>query len=264
MKDFYYILGTDRNCTPGELNDAYRKLAQKLQPVGQEYDPFLDSHFQEITEAYQILSSPVSRRKYDVAIKKNYQRRLYYFKIRHLNVLALLALFVFTGLFGFYVIKAISGTKTVKPAKVQAVVAAPVKHHKRKHSVKTAALVNAKPKLAMAADIPAPVLIKLAPVKPASLKSTPVKPAQQAPAPYVPAPPRVASTTQLPATYTTELKANLTGVVTLHESADYRSAVLASIPNHSQVAVLEKGASFYKISFGNQTGYVPKWTIGTP
>jgi len=70
MKDLYYILGTDRNCTPRELNAAYQKLARKLQPDEREHDYFLEDHFKEITEAYQILSDPDQRRKYDAAFKK--------------------------------------------------------------------------------------------------------------------------------------------------------------------------------------------------
>ncbi|HTD40339.1 MAG TPA: DnaJ domain-containing protein, partial [Mucilaginibacter sp.] len=118
MKDLYYILGTDRDCTTGELNAAYQKLARKLQPGEQEHDYFLEDHLREITEAYQTLSDPDKRRKYDAAFKKNYQRRLYYFKIKHLNIAATLALLLFTGLFGWYVMRMINGDKAKKDIKI--------------------------------------------------------------------------------------------------------------------------------------------------
>src|ERR1700744_683718 len=111
MKDLYYILGTDRDCSPDELQNAYQKLVRKLRPDEQEQDHFLENHLQEISEAYHILSDPAKRRKYDDAFKRNYQRRLYYFKIKHLNIAVTLALLLFTGLFGFYVIRMINGNK---------------------------------------------------------------------------------------------------------------------------------------------------------
>lgn len=259
MKDLYQILGTERNCTSGELNAAYRKLAQKLQPEGQERDHFLDAHFQEITEAYQVLSDPMRRRKYDLAYRNNYQRRLYYFKIKHINVALTLALVVFTGLFGWYVINVLNGRKAKKivvvaPARV-VTVAHKIKHHKKKHALKTPIITpantfTAKPDTQIAVAKVKPVSAPIIPVAKHGVKTVP--------------PPILVKIEDPDNTVNMAyLQANVTGVVNLHEHANYRSAVVASIPNNTKVQVLEKGSGFYKIIVNGQTGYVPKWTVAS-
>jgi len=252
MKDLYYILGTDRDCTTTELNAAYQKLARKLQPDDREPDYFLEDHFKEITEAYQILSDPDQRRKYDAAFKKNYQRRLYYFKIKHLNVAATLALLLFTGLFGWYVMKILNGNNKQKPVTTAATVAQtpvispqPTIHHKKKHRTKPEPPAINQP-VVLAKDTAIHHSIK--------------------PSPVITIKPPVArqDTTQNQSFSTTYLQANATGVIYLHESPNYTSAVLSKIPDHSKVTVLEKGRQFYKVTFEDQTGYVPKWTVTNP
>ena len=248
MKDLYYILGTDRDCTPRELNAAYQKLARKLQPDERYPDHFLEDHFKEITEAYQILSDPDQRRKYDVAYKENYQRRLYYFKIKYLNIAATLALLLFTGLFGWYVMKILKGDNkekkiaTIVPL-VQTPVTAPspIVHHRKKHKIKVDAPVINQPAV-LPKDTVIHHIIKPRPIiatKPIVIQKDSVQ-------------------NQISSTY---LQANATGVIYLHELPNYTSAVLAKIPDHSKVTVLEKGRQFYKVEFDGQTGYVPKWTI---
>jgi hypothetical protein len=254
MKDLYYILGTDRNCTTSELNAAYQKLAGKLQPDEKNPDHFLEDHFKEITEAYQILSNPDQRRKYDVAFKKNYQRRLYYFKIKHLNVAATLALLLFTGLFGWYVMKMLGGNNkqkksgTVTPTVRVSAASPPLTAlHRKKHKAKLEAPVINRPTL--------------------SARDTVVRHSTK-PAPTIASKPIViykdTGLIQQSITYSTYLEANATGVIYLHELPNYTSAVLIKIPDHSKVTVVEKGRQFYKVMFEDQTGYVPKWTIADP
>lgn len=253
MKDLYYILGTDRNCTATELNAAYQKLARKLQPDEREPDHFLEDHFKEITEAYQILSDPNQRCKYDAAFKKNYQRRLYFFKIKYLNVAATLALLLFTGLFGWYVIKLLGGKneqQTVSAVKsiAQAPSAArPIIHHKKKHRANVEAHVVNQP-VAHANDTVIHHGVKPVPIiasKPDIIKQDTTKSLSIS-------------------TYSTYLQANATGVIYLHELPNYTSVVINKIPDHSKVTVVEKGRQFYKVMFEDQTGYVPKWTITNP
>lgn len=254
MKDLYYILGTDRDCTTTELNAAYQKLARKLQPDEREHDHFLEDHFKEITEAYQILSDPNQRRKYDAAYKKNYQRRLYYFKIKHLNVAAALALLLFTGLFGWYVMKILGANNKQKTAAavasaVQAPVTTspPIVHHRKKHKTMIEApfinqpTVLAKDSVVHHSIKPAPIIVS----KPAIIKQDTIQ-------------------SQPSSTYSAYLQANATGVIYLHESPNYTSAVLSKIPDHSKVTVVEKGRQFYKVMYDDQTGYVPKWTVTNP
>ncbi|GAB3912796.1 SH3 domain-containing protein [Mucilaginibacter boryungensis] len=268
MKDFYYLLGTDSKATPQEINSAYRKLAKKFDQDGGEYDHFLDSHFREITEAYQLLSDPVRRRKYDIALKKAEQRRFYWwFRVRHLTVAASLALACFTSLFGWYVINSLKGSKKALVVKTPMLSAAKVKHHKKKKLLQKKAK-DAAPLVATTIARPikikrdTPVIKKVAPVI-VTAKQAPLIATQ----PVVTKQPAIIKSPVVEPdneTYTATIQANMTGIVNLHQQSGYTSAVIASIPNHSQVKVLERGQSFYKVFYNGQTGYVPKWTIPTP
>lgn len=62
--DFYESLGVTRSVTPAELQAAYRKLARTYHPDVNK-DPDAESRFKEISEAYDVLSDPETRRKYD-------------------------------------------------------------------------------------------------------------------------------------------------------------------------------------------------------
>jgi len=62
--DFYQTLGVTRTVTPGDLQAAYRKLARSYHPDVNK-DPEAESRFKDISEAYDVLSDPETRRKYD-------------------------------------------------------------------------------------------------------------------------------------------------------------------------------------------------------
>ena len=63
-KDYYQILGIERNATPEQIKQSYRKLARKFHPdVNKEKDA--ETRFKEIGEAYEVLKDPEKRQAYD-------------------------------------------------------------------------------------------------------------------------------------------------------------------------------------------------------
>jgi molecular chaperone DnaJ len=63
-RDFYLILGVERTASDAELKRAFRKLAQQWHPdINKE--PEAQERFKEINEAYQVLSDPERRSRYD-------------------------------------------------------------------------------------------------------------------------------------------------------------------------------------------------------
>jgi len=64
-KDYYSILGVDRNASEDEIKKAYRKLAKEYHPDHHPDDKRAEEKFKEINEAYQVLSDTEKRRRYD-------------------------------------------------------------------------------------------------------------------------------------------------------------------------------------------------------
>lgn len=64
-RDYYEVLGVDRNATEDELKRAYRKLARQYHPDVNKDDPQAEEKFKEINEAYGVLSDPKTRAQYD-------------------------------------------------------------------------------------------------------------------------------------------------------------------------------------------------------
>jgi len=64
-RDYYEILGLDRNATEEDIKRAYRKLALQYHPDRNPGNKEAEEKFKESTEAYEVLKDPVKRRKYD-------------------------------------------------------------------------------------------------------------------------------------------------------------------------------------------------------
>jgi len=63
--DYYTVLGVERGATDAEIKRAFRKLAQQWHPDVND-DPTAQEGFKEINEAYQVLSDPERRQRYDM------------------------------------------------------------------------------------------------------------------------------------------------------------------------------------------------------
>jgi molecular chaperone DnaJ len=64
-KDYYEILGVNRNASEKEIKQAYRRLARKHHPDLNPGDKSAETRFKEINTAYEVLSNAGKRKKYD-------------------------------------------------------------------------------------------------------------------------------------------------------------------------------------------------------
>lgn len=65
FRDYYEVLGVDKKASADEIKKAYRKLAKKYHPDLHPNDESAHKKFTEINEAYEVLSDPAKRNKYD-------------------------------------------------------------------------------------------------------------------------------------------------------------------------------------------------------
>ena len=64
-RDYYEVLGVDKNADEAALKKAYRVLAKKYHPDMNPNNPEAEKKFKEASEAYAVLSDPEKRRQYD-------------------------------------------------------------------------------------------------------------------------------------------------------------------------------------------------------
>jgi len=60
-KDYYSILGVNRDASEREIKQAYRKLARKYHPDVNPGDKSAEARFKQINEAYEVLSDKEKR-----------------------------------------------------------------------------------------------------------------------------------------------------------------------------------------------------------
>ncbi len=64
-KDYYSILGVNRNASEKEIKQAFRRLARKYHPDVNPGDKNAEEKFKRVSEAHEVLSDPEKRKKYD-------------------------------------------------------------------------------------------------------------------------------------------------------------------------------------------------------
>lgn len=64
-RDYYEVLGVNREASYEEIKTAYRKLAMKYHPDRNQGNPEAEEKFKEVAEAYEVLSNAEKRQRYD-------------------------------------------------------------------------------------------------------------------------------------------------------------------------------------------------------
>jgi curved DNA-binding protein CbpA len=248
------------------------KLSEKFDPGLNNGDRYFQSRFREINEAYDTLGNPYNRQQYDSELNAFYNgqvattvalnRRWSGTGIGMTIVLILIAVIFADYVFQYF--------KTAEHKKAKEVYAAdaitdtvPKKHMKR-YALKNRIAHN-NPTIAgqkIAINPPKPGQEKWTLVDHTSasvIKQAVVKRVVKSPADSVKR--QTAGQYNNGVLYTTYVNPNATGVVNLRLQDAYSSPIFATIPANSKVAVLERGDTYYKISFFRYTGYVPKWAL---
>ena len=70
MKSFYSLLGVPAKATDQEIKSAWRKLSKKFHPDKNDGDKFFEDYFKQVNEAYDVLSDPSRRQKYDIFLRQ--------------------------------------------------------------------------------------------------------------------------------------------------------------------------------------------------
>ena len=64
-RDYYETLGISKGASASDIKKAYRKLALKFHPDKNPDDASAEERFKEAAEAYEVLSDPARRKRYD-------------------------------------------------------------------------------------------------------------------------------------------------------------------------------------------------------
>ena len=65
MKDYYEILGVSRDASADEIKKRFRQLARETHPDANPDDPSAEARFRDVAEAYEVLSDPQKRARFD-------------------------------------------------------------------------------------------------------------------------------------------------------------------------------------------------------
>lgn len=77
MKNHYTTLGIPELASPEEAKVAFKRLAVEFHPDKNPNNPFAEDIFKEINEAYQVLSNPITKERYDTTLRFAYSYSYY-------------------------------------------------------------------------------------------------------------------------------------------------------------------------------------------
>lgn len=99
-RDYYEVLGVSKNASPQDIKRAYRRLAIKYHPDKNPGDKDAEANFKACAEAYEVLSDPEKRRRYD-QFGHDGLRGAGMHDFSRMNIDDILSMFGFEDLFGF-------------------------------------------------------------------------------------------------------------------------------------------------------------------
>jgi len=77
MKNYYLLMGVEREATGEEIKKAYRKLAMEYHPDRNRENPDCEERLKEINEAYMVLGDEGKRRQYDLFMQQPFSRQVF-------------------------------------------------------------------------------------------------------------------------------------------------------------------------------------------
>jgi len=77
VKDYYRLLGVEREASAEEIKRAYRKWVMKYHPDRNQDKSSCEELLKEINEAYQVLGNEEKRRQYDLSCLRSFNRHVY-------------------------------------------------------------------------------------------------------------------------------------------------------------------------------------------
>jgi len=240
---------------------------------------YLKNQFKAVCKAYEVLSNPAMRKRYDEELKHSKSNSLisadqttwFHSKTKTLDITFTIILGLITLVFGNYVRETLSSSKKApvkKALAVQTVAVGKIKHHRKKHRFKIKTINNvSKGELDT---------VKVWPVHQAQINNNDIVSENDRKSVIET---KIDNNINSPINtnnnlkgassasenakflYVAYVKANETGIINLRKFDNYGSEIIKVIPTDSKVFVLEKGNTYYKVMFENNTGYVPKWTL---
>jgi len=185
-------------------------------------------------------------------------------RLRRFSTSFKVILFLLVAIFAAYLYKTFTtGTKQRILADNDTVAIHPLKKHKRKHHPKKHTATDLQKSIADTVQIATAkvALPKPTPVKPiGAVKPVEIKPVVLVkPLPVKRQPDSIKTSNNF--LYTTYVQPNVTGIVKLRAQDKFDSYFIADIPANSKVGVLAKGNTYYRISYNNNIGFVPKWAL---
>jgi len=76
-KDYYRLLGVEREASAEEIKRAYRKRVMEYHPDRNQDKPHYEEILKEINEAYQVLGNEEKRRHYDLSYMQSFNMHVY-------------------------------------------------------------------------------------------------------------------------------------------------------------------------------------------